>query len=218
MVKFTSLLGIALLAVAAAATPCSKTDTRFVGQKATLTQSAKVFNNQTFTVGGTVEITDGCSFVVRNFTYSPEFPGTAWYGRRGNNGASGIRVAQEAVTGNNGTDSGTFNMVATVGAESSFNDFDTFVLFVPTSNYELAIAQFPALVSNTTSTVASTTTMVSTVRATATSVPAKTTTAAPTKTAGPSATQQAASSGEKLGLGGMAAAGLAAAAVAAIGL
>ncbi|KAI9091790.1 hypothetical protein DFS34DRAFT_697235 [Phlyctochytrium arcticum] len=226
MVRLSSIAAIvatgalALSANTVDAKPCTKTDARFVGQKAVLRQGALAYpTNGTFTVSGTAEVVDGCTFIIRDFRYTPALAGGVdWYGRRGNLGTSGISVAK-GVEASTAGDSPIFTFVDTVGAAASWDDFDTLVLFSPTLNFELANAQFTSLVSNATSTATASTTAVatSTAVATTTTAPPKASTTATTTSARPTTTVNVNSGAEGLGAGGLAAAGIAAAAAIILG-
>ncbi|TPX72796.1 hypothetical protein SpCBS45565_g00130 [Spizellomyces sp. 'palustris'] len=223
MARLTSFLFLAALALTGTtAKPCVKTDTRFVGQKATLVQAAQAIPNitQPLQVSGTAEILDGCTFIIRNFVYAPYTDGTVWYGRRGADGATGVLAARGVNNASTGVDSAPFTLVDTVGAAYSFDDFDTLVLFNPVINFEMGSAPFSALRLNatTTTTVAATSTAVSSSlvpSSTKSSTTSSTTTAPATKT---SAADTQKSSGSAVGAGGLAAAGLAAAAAVAMGI
>ncbi|KND01656.1 uncharacterized protein SPPG_03454 [Spizellomyces punctatus DAOM BR117] len=220
MARLTSLLFLAALALTGTtAKPCVKTDTRFVGQKATLVQAAQAIPNitQPLQVSGTAEILDGCTFVIRNFVYEPYTDGTVWYGRRGTDGATGVLAARGVNNASTGIDSAPFTFVDTVGAAYSWDDFDTLVLFNPTINFEMGSASFTALRLNaTTTTTTAVATSTSLVPSSTTSTTTRSTTTAPaTKT---STADSQKSSGSAVGAGGLAAAGLAAAAAVAMGI
>ncbi|KAJ3175582.1 hypothetical protein HDU87_006079 [Geranomyces variabilis] len=169
--KLLSTTVLALSAAAAAnAAICVQTDSRFNGQTGTMVQERYQVGNTTdqFSLSGTAQIIDGCNFKILNFQFSPHVPDVVWYGRRGTNASTGIRVWGTAgsnattVQPSNGTDSPAYTLQYTVAGQSaSWDDFDQLVLFSLPDLITLGYIPIPALVPNvttTSSTAASTTT------------------------------------------------------------
>ncbi|KAJ3170711.1 hypothetical protein HDU88_008614 [Geranomyces variabilis] len=187
------LLSTALLALSAAAAAnaaiCVQTDSRFNGKTGTLIQERVQVGNTTdrFLISGTAQIIDGCNFKITNFQFSPYVPDVVWYGRRGTNGATGIRVWGTAgsnattVQASNGTDSPTYALEYTVAGQSaSWDDFDQLVLFSLPDLETLAYIPIPAWVPNVTTT--SSTAVSTSSQSKATTSSAATTSAARTTT------------------------------------
>ncbi|KAJ3156719.1 hypothetical protein HDU86_003943 [Geranomyces michiganensis] len=160
----TTLLALSAAAVVNA-TICVQTDSRFNGNTGTLVQERFQVGNTTdqFSISGTAQVVDGCSFKITNFRFSPYAPNVVWYGRRGANAASGIRVWGSAgsntttVQASDGTDSPSYALEYDVAGQSaSWDDIDTLVLFSLDDNITLATVQIPALILNATSTTAAT--------------------------------------------------------------
>ncbi|KAI9101756.1 hypothetical protein DFS34DRAFT_611343 [Phlyctochytrium arcticum] len=148
MVRITSLVAIvaALYSMSASAKVCNKADTKFVGKTATLKASAQQLpGGYPLTVSGTAQIVDGCTFMVQNYIFLPGTGAAVWYGRRGNDGKTGVGLTDGVVSAYNNMNV-TFPLKVVAGAEVSFEDFDTLVLFDSRDNLELATAQFADLV------------------------------------------------------------------------
>ncbi|KAJ3021679.1 hypothetical protein HKX48_008058 [Thoreauomyces humboldtii] len=228
-----ALLGAAAVANAAI---CVSSDMTYANQTASLVQEALTVNGTAYTVTGTVKIIDGCTFEVQNFINQPGYNDTLWYGRTGTNGSTGIRVWGTAGSVNTTVQpyqdvtSPVYTLEYTVAGQSaSWYDFDTLVLYAIDNSLVFATATFAGLKKTTTSTTATST---KAAVATTTAPVVKTTTTQATSTTIAPVTVQAAaaaattavtevdahSGAEGLSnIGGLAIAGLAAAAVAAAG-
>ncbi|KAI9011063.1 hypothetical protein BC832DRAFT_549583 [Gaertneriomyces semiglobifer] len=94
-------------------------------------------------ISGTVEILDGCNFVVRNFTYFPQYDARVdWFGRWGNND-NAIRVSEPV--GASYLQDSPITKLTGDGTGASFHDFDTLVLFSNERRFVLATATFDQL-------------------------------------------------------------------------
>lgn len=101
---------------------------KFVGLKASIKQVKNYHENprDKFTISGTVEIVDGCKFVVKNFTFPSGLPAT-WYGKD-QNAVEGYRLIQGVIAPSSGEDK-IFTLSDTPGNSYDWNDFDTLTIF-----------------------------------------------------------------------------------------
>ncbi|KAI9207658.1 uncharacterized protein BJ171DRAFT_596656 [Polychytrium aggregatum] len=99
-----------------------------------------VNNNQNIiTIYGTVEILDGCTFIVHNFTFL-QAPESYWYGGMVGN-TSAAQVVDTPVSSQLGPgDSPKFQLTTAAGRAVSFADFNELRLFVPASSQLVASA------------------------------------------------------------------------------
>ncbi|KAJ3188943.1 hypothetical protein HDU85_004659 [Gaertneriomyces sp. JEL0708] len=94
-------------------------------------------------ISGTVEILDGCNFIVRNFTYFPQYDARVdWFGRWGDD-TNAIRVSEPV--GVSYLQDSPVTKLTGDGAGASFNDFDTLVLFSNERRFVLGTATFAQL-------------------------------------------------------------------------
>ncbi|KAI8827125.1 uncharacterized protein EV422DRAFT_512755 [Fimicolochytrium jonesii] len=171
MAKFITAFAVASTCIAAVqGLACDPTAVSpYAGQKANLVPAASFTpSNEALHVSGTVEILDSCTFVVRNFVFTPGLADTLWYGRVGTNVTSGRPIwgatgnVNTTVQYSNGADSQNYTLI---GDETgwwnaqSWNDFDTIVLYGANNsyNYTMATVQFPALIKTTSTSIASST-------------------------------------------------------------
>lgn len=117
------------------ATTCTPgSQSKFVGLKTQLKQ-IKNYNESPrnrFVISGTVEIVDGCKFVVRDFQFPNNLPAT-WYGKDLKE-TEGYRIIQGVIAPSNGEDK-IFTLSDTPGNAYDWNDFDTLTIFYKDNVY-----------------------------------------------------------------------------------
>jgi len=138
---YVNLFALAAFATGALAAKCKSSDTLYNTLTAPLVQEAAYMTNasEPITVAGTVSIVDGCTFKISNFTFLPGYGSVMWYGRKGTNGDTGVRVSDSIVSSANGAEQ-TFTLTQTTGSAVSFADFDVLSLFSVEKNFEFATA------------------------------------------------------------------------------
>lgn len=125
------------------ATLCSPgQNSKYVGLKAPLKQVKSYHESprNKFMISGTVEIVDGCKFIVRDFVF-PSGLSATWYGKDLNEN-EGYRVIQGIVAPSSGEDR-LFTLSDSPGNSYDWSDFDTLTVFYKDSVY--AEAHFPEL-------------------------------------------------------------------------
>lgn len=117
------------------ATTCTPgNQSKYVGLKAPLKQ-IKNYNESPrnrFVISGTVEIVDGCKFVVRDFKFPNNLPAT-WYGKDQKE-TEGYRIIQGVIAPSASEDK-IFTLSETPGNSYDWNDFDTLTIFYKDNVY-----------------------------------------------------------------------------------
>jgi hypothetical protein len=126
------------------ATICNADDKQFVNQTAVLVQEANNYPNNIntrFHISGTIRVVDGCTFSVENFVFLPGYDDTLWYMRKNGDSNAAMIASYDLVSGSNG-DTMTWKFTNVPGAEMSWYDLDTLVLFSRKEKFEMASAKF----------------------------------------------------------------------------
>jgi hypothetical protein len=148
---------ISLLVGNVLAKKCLSDDNKYIGKSAAIQQEIQHYPNNpnvNITVSGTIRVIDGCTFTVEDFVFLPGFTDTLWYGRKNDDKTHAMIVSNTPVASSDNS-SFTFTMTTTPGAEMSWDDMDTLVLFSRENKFEMAIAKLD-FVSNNDSPVTST--------------------------------------------------------------
>lgn len=117
------------------ATQCQPSDTTYRGVNAALiNQVAK------YSISGTVEVIDGCSFTIKEFTFYPPALETYFYGSSSLETSDGFRIVQDQVAAVNGLDRNFTLSGLTSPQTHSWSEFRVLKMFSEVDNSLLAYA------------------------------------------------------------------------------